>query len=119
MLNFLQSAPRLTVDAQFLTVSTPPSLRGCVTIRHLPQKGGGSISPRDVAISLDSGSRYAARRASGMTGFMHYDTVSYRDGRGRNSLTFMGIFNKPLGVGWLSIAKVVDCLSFFYGWSGP
>jgi len=36
----------------------------------------GSRSPRDIAISLDSGSRYAARRSSGMTGFPHYDTVS-------------------------------------------
>jgi hypothetical protein len=40
----------------------------------------GSRSPRDDAISLDSGSRYAARRSSGMTGFIHYDTVS--DGGG-------------------------------------
>jgi len=36
----------------------------------------GSRSPRDDAISLDSGSRYAARRSSGMTDFIHYDTPS-------------------------------------------
>ena len=31
----------------------------------------------------------------------------------------MGIFNKRLGVGWKSIAWVMDTLSFYYGWIGP
>jgi len=36
----------------------------------------GSRSQRDDAVSLDSGSRYAARRSSGMTGLRYYDTAS-------------------------------------------
>ena len=40
----------------------------------------GSRSPRDDAISLDTGSPYAARRSSGMTDFIHYDTLSQERG---------------------------------------
>ncbi len=51
----------------------------------------GSRSPRDDAISLDSGSRYAARRSPGMTGlFITTQSLKIGGWEWRNNLAALG-----------------------------
>ncbi len=86
MLNFLQSAGEGGKNRYHPHLNPPPSEAvSQFVIPAKPRETGrepGSRSTRDDAISLDSGSRYAARRSSGMTGFIHYDTASQGGGEG-------------------------------------
>jgi len=84
MLNFLQSAGEGEKTGYHPHLDPPPS-EGVLqlVIPAKPRETGrepGSRSFRYDDISLDSGSRYAARRSSGMTGFIHYDTPSQGGG---------------------------------------
>jgi hypothetical protein len=49
----------------------------------------GSRNPRDDNNFVDSGSRYAAHRSSGMTGLKYYDTASIRKGKKRDGISWL------------------------------